>query len=136
MLLGLLQAGQKLNLSESLTWSYEHYLEAGMRYLVLVLRHLGYRSPLRQRFLQEIACLVLIGLPRPSYRKFEPRHSTPQGSVYLENRSEPMATNSRLFTFSLPDPTKPLGLASCACVLVKGCKGDGITLARLSMFFK
>jgi len=32
----------------------------------------------------------------------------------------PVGTTSRLFTFALPDSTKPLGLSTCACVLAKG----------------
>ena len=31
--------------------------------------------------------------------------------------------DTRVFTFATPDPTKPLGLATCACILARGGKG-------------
>jgi len=43
----------------------------------------------------------------------------------------PMGANSILATFELADPTKPLGLSTCACILAKGAKdADGKDVIR------
>jgi hypothetical protein len=37
--------------------------------------------------------------------------------------------DNRVFTFATPDPTKPLGLVTCGCILAGGGKGLGFTSA-------
>lgn len=36
----------------------------------------------------------------------------------------PVGKSTQVFTFELPDTTKPLGLSTCACILAKGGKDD------------
>eukprot|EP00615_Pteridomonas_danica_P004887 CAMPEP_0114351046 /NCGR_PEP_ID=MMETSP0101-20121206/16865_1 /TAXON_ID=38822 ORGANISM="Pteridomonas danica, Strain PT" /NCGR_SAMPLE_ID=MMETSP0101 /ASSEMBLY_ACC=CAM_ASM_000211 /LENGTH=237 /DNA_ID=CAMNT_0001490677 /DNA_START=282 /DNA_END=995 /DNA_ORIENTATION=+ len=42
----------------------------------------------------------------------------------------PVGKSSQIFTFELPDKTKPLGLSTCACILAKGGKDDGQPVIR------